>query len=69
MSDEASKHHHAKVHINLDSTRADLKPLLDDLNPILKRVLDALKAHPDDTSAPHSAGYHNVTLCKHDDCD
>ena len=69
MSDETSKLHHDEVYINLDSTRSDLKPLLDELNPILKRVLKAVKEHPDETEVPHCAGYHNVTYCKHDDCD
>ena len=66
MSAKTGKHHHSEVHINLDSMRPDLKPLLDQLNPILKRVIAALKAHPDDTSVPHSRGYHNTTVCKHD---
>jgi hypothetical protein len=69
MSTKTQKHHHSEIHINLDSARADLKPLLDELNPILRRVLDALEKFPDETSVPHSAGYHNVTRCKHDDCD
>ena len=65
MRGKTKKHDHG-IHVNLDSTRPDLKPLLDQLNPILIRVLDALKAHPDDTSVPHSRGYHNTTVCKHD---
>jgi len=67
MSGKTSKHHHSEIHINLDSTRPDLKPLLDQLNPILKRLLEALTASPDATSVPRSRGYHNVTRCKHDE--
>ncbi len=65
MSEE-SKHDHG-IHINLDSARPDLKPLLDQLNPILQRVIDVVKKSPDPSGDPCSAGYHNVTVCDHDD--
>lgn len=39
-----------QVPVNMDSTRSDLKPLLDKLNPILKQVLDILMDSPDESA-------------------
>lgn len=35
------------IPVNMDSTRSDIKPLLDQINPLLKQVLDILQSYPD----------------------
>ena len=59
------KHHPSEVQINLDSTRSDLKPLLEKLNPILKRIVDKLRERPDEEEQVCVDGYHNVKYCDH----
>ena len=52
------------VNFNLDSTRSDLKPLIDQINNTLMDIVNIVKAYPD-TTAPTdcrvlAAGYRNV---------
>ena len=52
------------VSFNIDSTRSDLRPKLDQINAILLEIVDIVKAYPD-TTAPSNCdvlppGYRNV---------
>jgi hypothetical protein len=39
-----------QIPVNMDSTRSDLKPLLDQVNQVLQQVLDILQNCPDETA-------------------
>ena len=65
MDQYSHRCHPGEVDINLDSTRDDLKPLLAELNPILKKILEALERSPDRSLDICSGGYHNITFCEH----
>lgn len=71
MSENTNTHnrhsHHSEIDIDLDSTRSDVKPLLDQLNPILQQIIEMVKAAPLEQRT--GGGYHNITFCNHDDDD
>ena len=74
MSEKTHKHKHHRQHpgeidINLDSKNPKLKPLLDQLNPILKKVIEAVKTIPEEERECANGGYHNITFCGHDEDD
>ena len=67
MAKESSTDPLVRVRFNLDSNRPDLKPLLDQLNPILRQILPLVRANPD-RSAELDAdllppGFHKISHC------
>jgi hypothetical protein len=64
------RQHPGEIDINLDSKDSNLKPLLDELNPILKKVIKAVESLPaEQRMSPVAGGYHNITYCCHEDDD
>jgi hypothetical protein len=58
--------HPNEIDIHLFSTRADIKPYLDQLNPILQNIVSILQTAPlDPTEVAPVPGYHNITFCSH----
>jgi hypothetical protein len=39
-----------QILVNMDSTRSDIKPLLDQVNQALQQVLNILQNYPDETA-------------------
>lgn len=50
MKDESDESYIISVDLNLEATREDLAPLLEELNPILNRVVERLLEYPDETA-------------------
>ena len=65
MDPYTHRSHPGEIDINLDSTRADLKPLLAELNPILQKILEVLERSPERSVDVCTGGYHNITFCEH----
>lgn len=60
------RNHPGEIDINLLSTRADLKPYLDQLNPILQNIISILQSNPlSEAEVAPAGGYHNITFCEH----
>ena len=58
--------HPGEIDIHLDSTRNDIKPYLDQLNPILQNIVSILQSNPlDPDEVAARSGYHNITFCSH----
>jgi len=71
MGKGTGKGRDARIKFDVDSKRSDLKPLLEQLNPILKKILEAVEKSPDKTAEVGvenlPASFHKVSYCKFDD--
>lgn len=73
MADDPNTDPLVRVRFNLDSDRSDLKPLIDQLNPILQQIVQAVRSNPDPSAELEAdllpPGFHKISYCEKSECD
>jgi hypothetical protein len=57
-----------RVRFSLDSDREDIRPLIEQLNPILRKIVELVRANPDASAELDGtilpSGFHKISYCQ-----
>jgi hypothetical protein len=68
MADDSNYDPLVRVRFNLDSDREDIRPLIEQLNPILRKIVRLVRANPDPSAELDATmlppGFHKISYCE-----